>query len=125
MGTKTGFRNQARNVTLNAPHTHLVLRFPAGNADRENWVVTRSVSMIDKNNPVAQKYSYSWYRDRKFLPGGSCDKRCLHDIFPTDTAGFMGSCLSRPSIQAAGITIKLSFVKSVLGQWEQYIVWAR
>ena len=71
-----------------------------------NGVVTPSQSMTHKSRPVAQKYSYSWYRDGKSLPGVSCDKASPRHLF---TARSMGCCLQdpphRPSVQVQGYKI--------------------
>ena len=70
---KNGFRNQARNTSLKALGTDLVLRFPADNAAGK-WVCY-TITVYDTQKPSSCSEGQLFLvPDGKFLPGASCDK---------------------------------------------------
>lgn len=86
--------SETRLEMLLTPWVQSWFQYPQQKMQMGNGVVTPSQSMTHKSQPVAQKYSYSWYQDGKFLPGVSCDKASPRHLF---TARSMGCCLQDPS----------------------------
>lgn len=119
---KNGFRNQARNASLKALGTDLVLRFPADNAAGKWGCYTIMVYDTQKPSSCSEGQLFL-VPDGKFLPGPRVTKR-LHDIFPPFHSTVHGLPLTRPFTRAEGVTLKFRVMKSAPGQWERWTVQA-